>query len=69
MRKYIIQKSDVGKYSAILKCACCESKEVIVFSGCLGRVLSCDVGKIMVKNGDVWQVENQSQFEKRIGKI
>jgi hypothetical protein len=68
MKKYFIKESDVGKFSTVIKCACCESKEVIVFSGCLGRVLKCDVGKMMVKNGDVWQVENESQFNKRIGK-
>ena len=69
MKKYFIKESDVGKYNTILKCESCESKEVILFSGCLGRVLKCDVGKMMVKNGDVWKVENQSQFENRIGKI
>ena len=32
----------------------------------LGIVLECDVGKRCYKVGDIWQVENQEQFEKRV---
>jgi hypothetical protein len=66
MKRYFIQKDDVGKSYKKINCPCCNSVEVIYFSSCLGNVLPCDVGKMMVKYGDIWQVENQEQFEKRI---
>ena len=68
MKKYFIEKEDVGKFYKKIKCGCCGAIETISFSSCLGQVLPCDVGKMMLKNGDIWQVENQSQFEKRIKK-
>lgn len=65
---YYIQEKDLNKYNTILKCSCCDNKEVIDFGNVMGKILACDIGKKMVKTGDIWQVENQEQFNNRINK-
>jgi hypothetical protein len=53
---YIVQKSDIGKGGSIMHRGMFEP---------LGIVQKRDVGKMLVLNGDVWQVENEQQFKQR----
>lgn len=64
-KKYTIQAKDVGHAFARIACESCGESERIEFSDVLGRVLSQDVGKMMVKHNGVWQVENNEQFTTR----
>ena len=63
---YTIQKKDVGKGWGSIQCEQCGKREHIDFHNVLGKVMSQDVGKIMVKCGNSWQVENEEQFVKRL---
>ena len=62
---YIVKSLDVGRVSyttryinGVMECP---------FSS-LGVVLLQDVGKKCVKQNGVWKVENQEQFEARVGR-
>ena len=66
---YTIQAEDVGVGFRYLKCeGCGRNAEFLDFRGVLGRVMPQDIGKLMVKRGEVWQVENDEQFSARVNK-
>lgn len=58
----IVRKRDVGKM--FLK----RSGRVTYIGDVMGHVLPNDIGKCVVRSGDVLQVENDSQFRTRRGR-
>ena len=67
---YEIKKDDIGKRRIVLKCNCCNKiKNDIDIYNFMGYILPCDIGKRIYKNGNIYQVENQEQLNKRINKL
>jgi len=67
MNKYVytVQSEDVGRRSLkITMCPECGNSRIINYPG--GVVLVHDIGKYIYEENDVFQVENQEQFERRI---
>ena len=72
MKEYIVKKEDIGKGAnspVKTTCGCCHTTTTSYPFEPLGRVLPQDVGKMCVKRGNLWYVENDSQFEKRIANL
>jgi len=70
MKEYIVKASDVGKTSFSgfhSRCKECGAEVVDFPFDPLGRVLKNDVGKKCRKIKGHWYVENQEQFEERVG--
>ena len=68
-RQYTIKWDDVGKSAAdvhVSLCQCCGAETLEFVFESLGIVQARDVGKRCYKVGDVWQVENEEQFWKRL---
>ena len=64
---YEIKKEDIGKHRIVLKCNDCgKIKEDIYITDLMGNILPCDIGKRIYKVGEIYQVENQEQLEKRL---
>jgi hypothetical protein len=71
MKEYIVGARDVGKhaFSGIYsRCEECGSLISDFPFAPLAKVLKCDIGKKCFKVNGHWYVENQEQFERRIGK-
>lgn len=66
---YEIKKEDIGKHRIVLKCNDCGNlKADIGITDLMGKILDIDVGKRIFKVGDIYQVENQEQLNKRLNK-
>jgi hypothetical protein len=63
---YEIKKEDIGKQRIILKCNLCgKIDHDIYINNLMGNILLCDIGKRIYKVGEIYQVENSEQLEKR----
>lgn len=67
---HTITREDIDK--AFIKLPGCNScghnHSPIQVSSVIGRIISIDVGKRIYRVGDIYQVENQEQFDRRLGK-
>lgn len=69
MTTYTVQKEDVGKTESnpvTETCFQCHNQRKEYPFEPLGRVITKDVGKMCKKIDNIWYVENQEQFNKRI---
>ena len=66
---YTITANDVGR-SALhyTECETCKRCRTIYTSSFMGAVQSIDIGKRIFKIGDIYQVENNEQRDRRLAK-
>jgi len=69
-KHYVITSEDIGKSASykvlVHQCLWCDHRDWDYPFAPLGIVQESDVGKMCVKVGEVWQVENEVQFKKRV---
>lgn len=68
MNTYIVKKEDIRKkIIKLTNCNCCGSKgEIINLINICGPIQKHDIGKMMKKIDNIWYIENQKQFERRM---